>query len=222
VLVLAKNLNHRYPSGAAVEHMNGEEVGIPEDSQENTAMALNYGVEPMWHRFGILPNAPFGNVGGGFGGIGTASDAYLNSLVGGRDPVTPVFVAGAGSEVRLHSVVPHGASRGSTLAIHGHVWQRDPYVCPNEARNGLTGACLMNTVASRAIGVNPVGFAQGAQESITPLSHFTYLLPSAGGGFAKTGDYLYRDMGAFGNASGLWGILRVVPPSAPATTVAGP
>ena len=136
--------------------------------------------------------------------------------------MTPVFVAGAGSEVRLHSVVPHGASRGSTLAIHGHVWQRDPYVCPGESRNGLVGACDLNTVASRAIGVNPVGFAQGAQESITPLSHFTYLLPSAGGGFAKTGDYLYRDMGAFGNASGLWGILRVESPSAPATTVAGP
>ena len=82
VLVLAKNLNHRYASGAAVEHMNGEEVGIPEDSQESSAMALNYGIEPLWHRFGILPNAQFGNAGGQFGGIGNASAAYHNDLVG--------------------------------------------------------------------------------------------------------------------------------------------
>jgi hypothetical protein len=125
--------------------------------------------------------------------------------------VTPVFTAKAGQEVRVHSAVPHGTSRGTTFAFHGHVWQRDPYVCEGESRNGLTGACNMTGVGSRSIGDNPMGFAQGAQESITPLSHFTYRLPSAGGGNGVTGDYLFRDMGSFGNASGLWGLLRVDP-----------
>jgi hypothetical protein len=41
------------------------------------------------------------------------------------------------------------------------------------------------------------------------MSHFTYRLPSAGGAAAVTGDYLFRDQMGFGNASGLWGILRV-------------
>jgi hypothetical protein len=212
MLVMAKDLNHRYKDGAAVEHMNGEGFGIPEDSQENSAMALNYGIEPLWFRFGILPQAPFGGEGCGpgcYGGVPNAHAAFSNSIAGNADPATPVFKAKAGDEVRIHSAVPHGTSRGTTLAFHGHVWQRDPYVCPGEARNGLTGACKMNTVGSRAIGDNPMGFAQGAQESITPYSHFTFRFPKAGGANGVVGDYLFRDMGSFGNASGLWGILRI-------------
>jgi hypothetical protein len=49
----------------------------------------------------------------------------------------------------------------------------------------------------------------GAQESITPYSHHELFLPSAGGGNAIVGDYLFRDHAGFGNTSGLWGILRV-------------
>lgn len=212
MLVMAKDLNQRYKDGAAVEHMNGEGLGIPEDSQENSNMAFNYGIEPLWFRFGILPQAPFGGAGCGpgcYGGVPNAHAAYSNSIAGNADPATPVFKAKAGEEVRIHSAVPHGTSRGTTLAFHGHVWQRDPYVCPGEARNGLTGACNMNTVGSRAIGDNPMGFAQGAQESVTPYSHFTFRFPKAGGANGVKGDYLFRDMGSFGNASGLWGILRV-------------
>ena len=217
MVVMAKNLNHRYGDGAAVEHMNGEGVGIPEDSQESSAMAFNYGIEPLWFRFGLPPNAPFGNntcgglgAGSCYGGVTNAHLAYSNTLVGG-DPATPVLTAKAGQEVRMHLTVPHGSSRGTTVSVGGHVWQRDPYVCPSNSRNGLTGACFMNSVGSQALGFNPQGFAQGAQESITPMAHFTYLLPSAGGGNGVTGDYLFRDNGSFGNASGLWGILRVSP-----------
>jgi hypothetical protein len=67
----------------------------------------------------------------------------------------------------------------------------------------------MTEVGSIALGINPMGFAQGAQESFTPMSHWTYLLPKAGGANSVAGDYLFRDIGSFGNASGLWGILRV-------------
>ncbi|WP_253261742.1 hypothetical protein [Ramlibacter montanisoli] len=209
-LVLTKGNTHYYRDGTPVEHINGEGVGIPEDSQEASGMLLNYGTEPLWFRFGILPQAPFGNCPGCYGGIANPELAYSNSLAGvGGDPVTPVFQANRNQQTRLHITNPHGTSRGSTLAVHGHVWQRDPYICPGEARNGLTGACLMTSVGSRALGVNPHGFATSGQESWTPSSHFDIVLPSAGGGNGVVGDYLVRDQGAFGNASGVWSVIRV-------------
>ena len=55
----------------------------------------------------------------------------------------------------------------------------------------------------------------GGQESVTPSAHYDLVMPSAGGAFAVTGDYLYRDQAAFGNLSGLWGILRVGSPPVP-------
>jgi len=232
MLVMTKHVSQRYADGTAVEHMNGEATGIPEDPQEASGMALNYGIEPLWFRLGLVPQAPFGGAGCGDGCYGSAGDAYMaysNDLLipAGPDagkltgePATPIFLAKPGTEVRLHSAVPHGTSRGTTWTVHGHVWQRDPYVCPKTTqpdgsvtgyRNELDGACTMTEVASRSIGENPQGFAQGAQESITPLSHFTFRFPSAGGGNGVAGDYLFRDVGSFGNASGLWGLLRVDP-----------
>jgi len=243
MVVMAKDLSHRYADGTPVEHMNGEGEGLPEDSQENSGMAFNYGIEPLWFRFAIPPNAPFGQVfdnatglPAGYGAIPDAHLAYSNILpvdpnvpfspaVG--DPATPVLVASAGQEVRMHLVVPHSTSRGSTFALHGHVWQRDPYVCPGEAQDGLAGRCnrpaggaLVDAagnwvVGSKALGVNPTGINQGGQESLTPYSNFDFFLPYAGGRAGHTGDYLFRDVAAFGNASGLWGILRVQAEGAP-------
>jgi hypothetical protein len=237
-LVLTKGLTQYYKDGTPVEHMNGEGVGIPEDSQEASGMALNYGVEPLWFRFGIAPNAPFGGDKCGnplvdsecFGDVPNAHQAYSNTLVSatcagdptlpGCDPVTPVFLANAGQPARIRITNPYGTTRGSTFALHGHVWQRDPYVC-DDNQYGLIGKCTAPAtgsnfdppgtplVGSRSIGHNPIGFAQGGQESWTPASHFDIVLPSAGGGNGVTGDYLFRDKGSFGNASGVWGILRV-------------
>ena len=212
-LVLTKGNTHYYRDGSPVEHLNGEGVGIPEDAQEATGMSLNYGIEPLWFRYGILPQAPFGRCGAGqlgcYGDIASPELAYSNALTGGQDPATPVFQANRGQRTRLHITNPHGTSRGSTFYLHGHGWQRDPYVCPGEARNALTGACEMGTVGSRALGLNPMGFAQGGQESWNPASHFDIVLPSAGGGNGVAGDYLMRDQAAFGNVSGVWGIMRV-------------
>ena len=211
-LVLTKGNTHYYRDGSPVEHINGEGVGIPEDSQESSGMSLNYGIEPLWFRFGILPQAPFGNAGctkGCYGQIPNPEMAYSNALALGQDPATPVFQANRNQQTRIHIGNAHGTTRGSTFALHGHVWQRDPYVCPGEARNALTGACLMTSVGSRALGVNPQGFAQGGQESWTPASHFDIFLPSAGGGNGVIGDYLMRDQAAFGNVGGVWGIMRV-------------
>ncbi|WP_240635978.1 hypothetical protein [Caldimonas tepidiphila] len=224
MLVMAKNLNHRWADGSPVEHINGEGAGIPEDSQDGTAMAFNYGIEPLWFRFGLAPNADFGGAGCGpgcFGGVANAHQAYSNVLTGGADPVTPVLRAQAGDEVRLHVAAPHSASRGSTFSVQGHLWQRDPYVCPDQQLHGLLGVCPVAAnaglfdaagnplVGSRAIGQNPLGFVLGGQDSLTGASHFTFRLPSAGGRNKVAGDYLFRDKGSIGNASGLWGILRV-------------
>ena len=225
-VVLTKGNTHYYKDSSPVEHVNGEGVGLPEDSQEASGMLLNYGIEPAWFRFGILPQAPFGRghgEGTAYGDIPNAGDYYSNLLtvpvVGGPqgDPATPVLLAKAGQETRIHITVPHGTTRGSTFSLHGHVWQRDPYVCPGENRNGLTGACNMGSVGSRALGVNPQAFAQGGQESWNAPSHFSIFLPgaggwpAAGGDNAVAGDYLFRDHASFGSASGVWGILRVQP-----------
>ncbi|EHR73475.1 hypothetical protein BurJ1DRAFT_4689 [Burkholderiales bacterium JOSHI_001] len=223
-LVLTKGMTHYYKDASPVEHINGEGVGIPEDSQESSNMVINYGTEPMWFRNGILPQAPFGpaTVAGSYASVPNSHAAYSNTLVNGGaavtcdvngicsgDPATPVFIATKGQQARIHLNSPHGTTRGSTFALHGHVWQRDPYVCPGESRNGLTGACNMTSVGSRALGVNPIGFAMGGQESWNAVNHFDVYLPSAGGGNAVAGDYLMRDQASFGNVSGIWSILRV-------------
>ena len=221
-LMLTKGNTHYYKDAAPVEHMNGEGVGIPEDSQEASGMLLNYGIEPMWFRFGILPQAPFGpaHTAGSYASIPNSHQAYSNTLLSGAvtcdannvcsgDPETPVFSATKGVQARIHITNPYGTTRGSTFALHGHVWQRDPYICPGESRNALTGACNMTSVGSRALGTNPIGFAMGGQESWNAVNHFSIVLPSAGGGNAVAGDYLMRDQAAFGNASGVWSIMRV-------------
>ncbi len=67
----------------------------------------------------------------------------------------------------------------------------------------------MPNVGSRALGKNPFGFGQGAQDAVGSYEHYNFLFPSAGGVDGVTGDYLFRDQAGFGITSGLWGILRV-------------
>jgi hypothetical protein len=220
-MVWAKGLTQYYGNNQPVEHINGEGAGIPEDPQDDTGMAINYGVEPLWYRLDLAPNVPFGNAltAGSFGAQ-KQFDLFSNGRVRG-EPQTPVFTAPAGMETRMRIGMPHGTNRGSTFTLHGHLWQRDPYITekntngfPNSTLNGGTGP----GVGSTKIGHNPLGFYMGGLESIWPSSHWDIRLPSAGGCankddagacIGKPGDYLYRDFGAVGNASGLWGILRV-------------
>ncbi len=234
MVILAKNVDQRYADGTPVQHMSGAGVGIPEDSANNSTMALNYGIEPMWFRFAIPPHSLFGPL--GFGGILNAQQAFSNTLptdpnvpfspaVG--DPATPVLVASSGQEVRLHFASPHGTNRGSTMALHGHVWQRDPYICPGEAQDGLPGRCnrpddgrLVDAagnwvVGSKAIGINPTGMTMAAQESLASYTKYDLLLPYAGGRAGHLGDYVFRDTASGGTASGVWGILRVQAEGAP-------
>jgi len=214
--VWTKGLTHYYADSSSVEHMNGEGVGIPEDSQEASGMAINYGIEPLWFRAGILPQSDFGNT--GYGGI-PQSNLFSNAKVGG-DPATPVFTVAAGTPFRMRVTNPYGTSRGTTFQLHGYVWQRDPYICVDDTgapktKDGILGRCGASQtlgaadyeVGSTGIGVNLQAFYQGGQESITPAAHFD-IVPTQTG---NPGDYLFRDSASFGNASGLWGIVRVNP-----------
>ncbi|MBI4293289.1 MAG: hypothetical protein HY661_17580 [Betaproteobacteria bacterium] len=225
-VVFQQGLNLRYLDGTAVENL-----GAAEEPPGAIAKGINYATEPMWFRFGIRPEAPFGNAGtpGSLGAVPNPEMAYSNALVGG-DPATPVFTAKAGAPVRMHVLYPAGNSvddfhdRGIVFHLHGHLWQRAPYACPGQTDGtGLPGKCNWTNfgdpgfeIGSRAIGVNPIGMYLGSQESLDPAAHFDIVLPGDGtaqggaGGVGKVpGDYLFRDQGSFGNTQGLWGIMRV-------------
>ncbi|HMB73908.1 MAG TPA: hypothetical protein VKQ06_10075, partial [Gammaproteobacteria bacterium] len=142
--------------------------------------------------------------------------AYSNDLTG-MDPETAVFDVDAGTEFRMHVLMPFAPGRGSTFDLHGHVFQRDPYIC-DETTYGLPGYCDpgnglpgSGSVGSQNLGFNPVGFHLGGIESWFAAEHYEIFIPSAGGAFEVDGDYLFRDHMGLGNTGGLWGILRVNP-----------
>jgi manganese oxidase len=222
-------MSHRYGDGEPVEQIAAE-FSVAEDAEDSGEMAMNYRSDPLWFRFGLPPNTPFTGP-SSFRTVGNAGDAYSNGLAGG-DPSAPVFTARAGTEARIHLLEPTGANRAGVMTLHGHVWQRTPYVCatsylgiPGNCNptgfyptlsgtgidaNGATGLSAMG-VASRKIGNYAPSIYMGAQDQIQPASHFTVWLPSVGGSNAVTGDYLLMDRSGFGSLAGTWGILRATP-----------
>ncbi|MFA9421739.1 MAG: hypothetical protein ACERLB_16465, partial [Gammaproteobacteria bacterium] len=204
-VIFQKALSHRFGDGSAVPNIASEGEGVPEDSHDAGQMAINYGSEPMWFRYGMPADSPFEQV--GLGGVQNSHEAFSNVCCnnGGTattadanvgDPVTPIFTAAPGQGLRMRLLEPTGAGRGTTFNLHGHAWQRAPYIA--------------GKVASQTIGDNWLGMILGHQESITPAAHFDIVpLNGAGGANAVPGDYLFGDQGSFGTTSGLWGILRV-------------
>jgi hypothetical protein len=185
-------------------------------------MAINYGNEAMWFRAGVNPTD--------FDGMTNDPDAhelFSNTAAGvGTDPQTAVFTVTAGDPYRMHVLMPFAPGRGSTFDLHGHIFQRDPYVCEGQGDTGdikviLPGRCDMGNgvagaggdgeVGSQRIGWNPQGFYLGGIESWFAGQHYEIVLPSAGGLSKVDGDYLFRDHMGLGNAGGLWGIVRVKP-----------
>jgi len=208
-VVFQKALNHRFGDGSAVPNIASEGEGVPEDSHDAGQMAINYGSEPMWFRYGMPADSPFEQV--GLGGVLHSEEAFSNycctsggtatstNIAGVGDPVTPIFTAAPGQGLRMRLLEPTGAGRGTTFNLHGHAWQRAPYIAGD--------------VASQTIGDNWLGMVLGHQESITPAAHFDIVpLNGAGGKGQVPGDYLFSDQGSFGTTSGLWGILRVEDP----------
>jgi hypothetical protein len=158
-----------------------------EDPEDSGQKAFNYRTEPMWKRFNYAPDKPLD-----FTRTIDFSNAFANSQVGG-DPQTPVFYAKAGLATRFRIVNAGGHPRNNVFALHGHVWEEEPY-----------------TNASHTIGDNLKSEWTGVFMGIGPSSHFDAVLKhGAGSLFQVPGDYLFRTQQSFMLDGGLWGILRV-------------
>jgi hypothetical protein len=129
--------------------------------------------------------------------------------------VTPVFYASVNpsntnSDTRMYVLNGASADRDGTFILHGHVWQRDPYVCPGQNNLGLPGRCNpTELVPSRALGLNAQGKYMGGQEGMGHVYGHWPILFDAGGTNGVTGDYLFRDYAPNGNRNGQFGLMRV-------------
>ena len=133
---------------------------------------------------------------------------------------TPVFRATPGQASRMHVLNGASADRDGTFILHGHLWQRDPFVCPGESDLGLVGRCnpSTDTVDSTALGMNPQGKWMGGEEGMGHVYGHWPILFNAGGanaaalaGCSANGacDFLFSDYAPNGNRNGQFGILRV-------------
>ncbi|HEU4597466.1 MAG TPA: hypothetical protein VFS10_20215 [Pyrinomonadaceae bacterium] len=193
VMVFQNDINMRFNGFySTTSTVNG--VAVPngaeaEDAEDSGQKAINYRTEPLWKRMGFAPETSLEQ---------TRDVDFTNSLsnmqVGG-DPVTPVFTAFVGEQVRMRLVHPGGHARNNVFMVHGHIWEEEPYVN-----------------SSTQLGSNPLSEWKGAQYGIGPGSHFDFLLKNgAGGAFGVPGDYLYRTFASFQFDGGMWGIFRVRP-----------
>jgi len=216
--------NLRWKDGTAVANINQSELGR-EGAEDSGHAGFNYATEPSWFRFGLAPDVPFGNAGtpNSFGSIPNVHAFFANGLTIGEtnyvpeipgisaagDPVTPVFRQTADKPGRMHLLNGASADRDATFILHGHLWQRAPYVCPGEARiPGLVGLCDMDSVSSTALGLNPIGKYLGGEEGMGHAFSHWPILYNTGGTFGVTGDYLFRDYAPSGARNGMFGILR--------------
>jgi len=231
--------NLRWTDGTAIANIHQGELGR-EGAEDSGHAGYNYAAEPSWFRFKLAPDVPFGNAGtpNSFGSIENVHAFYANGLVAGEpnavpqiagvseagDPATPVFRTTANMPSRMHLLNGASADRDATFVLNGHVWQRDPYVCPDEAREGLVGLCEMyvydgdgriigNRVGSLALGLNPIGKYMGGEEGMGHVYGHWPILFNAGGSYGVSGDYLFRDYAPSGARNGMYGILRVEPDS---------
>ena len=250
VMVHQKGLNLRYKDGSAVQNLASEKERVvpenltnhpdhplnsaPEDAHDSGHMAINYGAEPLWFRFGLPPDAPFGK--SGFGGADSASEAFsdkccrngegIGTVISADKPVgepyVPIMKAYVGQEMRIRALMPTGTGRGSTVELHGHSWMRDPYLAESVDPEGYPRGGNQYGfydkqrnfhpgwgTPSKCIGENALAMHLGGQESLTPMAHFDLIFPRAGGKHGVKGDYLWRDHGGFGITSGLWALIRI-------------
>ncbi|HEV7674095.1 MAG TPA: multicopper oxidase domain-containing protein [Candidatus Angelobacter sp.] len=235
-LVLQNNVNMRYASGNPVNIL-----ARLEDSEDTGQAGFNYRTEPHWFRMGYAPEAPLTPKDGSCTPLCTRDVDFTkvlsNGLVG-ADPQTPVFNATPGQAIRLRLVEPAGHPRNNIFQLHGHVWEEEPYTTPVAFTGGTyNGVTIIGTpvLGSTIIADQPVStndfvnnrFSEweGSQMGVGPGSHFD-IIPSggAGGTFKIAGDYLYRTHTSFTFDRGVWGLMRVQPPSKlppPTTTPSG-
>jgi hypothetical protein len=194
VVQFQNDVNMRIDSSSGTV-IGGINVGAPvenlaemEDPEDTGQKAVNYRTEPLWKRMQHAPDTPL-NLTDNFNDW---FDVLANVKVG-EDPQTPIFRANRGQPVRFRVLQPGGHGRNIVFGLHGHVWDREPYI-NNSTRLGRNG----------------FSFWEGARMGHGPTNHFDALLRNgAGGKFSIVGDYLFRDQAHPGLDHGLWGILRV-------------
>ena len=117
------------------------------------------------------------------------------------DPQTPLLTAGVGDPVRFRMTHPFGTGTSQVFTIHGHSWQRNPY--------------LNN---STVIGDQTLSQWMGSRDNHGSSDHFDAVISKAGGEFARAGDYLYTVFLPSQARIGAWGVFRVgTPQGTPAT-----
>lgn len=225
-MIIQKSVNMRYRDGTPVENIAGEGPGVPEDAHDAGGAAINYASEPLWYRFGFTAGADWGfgdapggppeppeplapgevegdgtlhaPSGPGLASLTNAFRAYSNSLIGNKDPETPVYKARPGQEMRFRVTTPVGYARNTTLTILGHNWRDEPFISVNGPSDVMDNS--------------PVGRYRSTTDNIVTGNSWN-ILTKAGGSRAAPGDYLYRDVASFGNLNGLWGVVRVEEPA---------
>ena len=196
------NLRFNGVNGEATSELG---VAVPnlaesEDPEDSGQKAINYRTEPLWKRMGFAPDTPLEKT-----REFDFTKVLTNNIVGGEDPVTPVFTAFPGQEVRVRMLAPGGHSRNDNYMLHGHIWEQEPYVDK-----------------SKALGSNPLSNWVGSQGGVGPGTHFDFLPKNgAGGAFRIQGDYLYRTFQSFHFDGGMWGIFRVTTAPGPCTCPPG-
>ncbi|MDX1996454.1 MAG: hypothetical protein SF066_01945, partial [Thermoanaerobaculia bacterium] len=164
-----------------------ENLQVLADPTESGQKAFNYRTEPIWFRMGYSPNTP-PSITRGF----DFSNVFTDAKIGNQRPVTPIFKANPGSEVRFRVVEPGGHTQAHVWEISGHVWPERPY-----GTNSTTMAAQAQSEW------------QGSRYGVAPGHHSDSLLVRAGGSTPVSAQYMYKDYVNWGLSSGLWGIFAV-------------
>ncbi len=161
--------------------MISDDIIVSNNSASKSNSAVNYRTEPWDFRYKNNATLDF-------------SCMLSNQLIqqAQKDPVTPIFRADIGDQVRFRMTHPFGTGNSQVFTVHGHVWQRNPY-----------------TNDSRVIGDNNLSQWMGSRDNHGSTDHFDMVIDKAGGEAGQAGDYLYSVFVPIQARVGPWGIFRV-------------
>ncbi len=214
VAIAHKITNLRWADGTTVKNVHQGEFGV-EGAEDSGHAGFNYASEPAWFRFGLQPDAPFGNAGtpNSFGSIQNPQAMYANALVAGatmpylQSRLTArsfpkqatrrrrcsvqerTWPRTAAYNTRMYVLNGASADRDSTFVLHGHVWPRDPFVCTGGSQDttvNLPGRCAPDApVPSKALGLNKQAKYMGGEEGMGHVFAHWPILFDAGGTGAR-------------------------------------